>query len=236
MSMNCVLYQLCKSSLEIDLSLNKETISTSNEIFQATSVNEMIIRLGNYLIESKLTSMNILYFPNVTKLHLRFRGLIWNSSINLSKIMNLSQLVEIQLDCDYHDSNNVDLLCENIILLEKSSKLLTLIIRSVFRQRDIYPYLKRILRRIPSQIKYLQIPIKHIEQIQVIVQRCHQLRILQFPKKSVLISSQMREWFDVNTMGSIFRRGIQFDTIWIGKIQQQDHLDQKRIKLNHDDS
>ena len=222
----------------MDLSLNKEIISTSNERFQATSVNEIIIRLGNYLSESILTSMNILYFPNVTKLHLCFCGLIWNSSINLSRLMNLSQLVEVQLDCDYHDSNNIDLLCENIILLEKSSKLSTLIIRSEFHQRDIYPYLKRILQRIPSQIKYLQIPIKHIEQIQVIVQRCNQLRILQFPNKSVVIPSEIREWLDINTIGSIFRRADQCNTIWIGKIrqQQQDHLHHKRIKLNHDDS
>ena len=48
----------------------------------------------------------------------------------------------------------------------------------------------------------------------------------------------MREWLDINTIGSIFRRADQCNTIWIGKIrqQQQDHLHHKRIKLNHDDS
>ena len=223
---------MCKSSLEIDLSLNREIISTSNEKIQATSVTEIIVRLGNDLIESRLTSMNILYFPNVTKLHLDFNGKISINSLNLSRVINLSQLVEVQLDCHHLDSKYIDIFFDIFTLFKQSSELRKLIIRNISHQRDTYPYLKRILGRLPSQIKCFQIPINDVEIIPMIAENCRQLRVLQLPKKSVLFSRKIREWFERNTIGSIISQSDEYDTIWVGKFRQTIQSNPKRIKLN----
>ena len=206
----------CKSSLEMDFDWIKEIISTGGQAFQRTNIEQITLRLRTFVTESILTSMNFLDFPNVTKLHLRFCGRIWNSSMNLSRMINLSQLVEIELSFDHLDPNNVDLLCENLILLKESSKLSTLIIRSISDERDIYPYLKRIFGSIPRHIKYFQIPIRDVEHIPMIIEHCRQLRVLQFLKKSVSFSEKIREWFERNTMGPIISQSDEYDTIWIG--------------------
>ena len=57
---------LCKSTLEVNLRCNREMISTSDETFQTTNIEEMMLLLGNDFTESKLTSMKIPSFPNVT--------------------------------------------------------------------------------------------------------------------------------------------------------------------------
>ena len=223
---------MCESSFDVDFEGKEEIISTSNERFETTNIDQIILRLKTSLTESILASMNVPYFPNVTKLNLYFNGKMSINSANLSKMINLFQLVEVQLDCDYLDPNNVDVLYDIFTLFEQSSKLSMLIIRSLFHQDYIYPNLKRIFERIPSQIKYLQIPIKDVKQIPMIVQHCHQLRILQFPKKRLSNSKQIREWFDVNTIGSILSQSHEYDTIWIGKIQQTIQSNPKRIKFS----
>ena len=66
----------------------------------------------------------------------------------------------------------------------------------------------------------------------MIIEHCHQLRILQIPKKPLSISQQIQEWFDANTIGSIISQSDEHDTIWIGKIQQTNQPNPKRIKLS----
>ena len=173
----------CKSSFEIDFDSKKEMISTSNQTFQTTNINQIILRLGNYLTESMLTSMNVPFFPNVTKLHLHFDGQIVSNATNLlSERINLSQLMEVQLECFNLDRSNEDFFYKILTQLGQSSKLSMLIIRSRFCSKYIYSCFERIVQRIPSQIKYFQIPLKDVEQIEMIIEHCHQLRVLQIPK------------------------------------------------------
>ena len=69
-------------------------------------------------------------------------------------MISLFQLVDVQLDFHYLDRNDVDVLYDIFTVFEQSSKLSVLIIRSLIHRKNIYPYLKRIIRRIPSQRKY----------------------------------------------------------------------------------
>ena len=222
----------CKSSFEIDFDSKIEMISTGDQTFQTTNIDQITLRLGNYFTESMLTSMKIPYFPNVTKLHLYFDGQIVSNSTNLlSKIINLSQLTEIQLECFYLDRDNEDFFYDILTQLGQSSQLSMLIIRSRFCPKYIYSSFERIVQRLPSQIKYFQIPVKDVEHIGMIIEHCHQLRVLQIPKTCLSISKQIREWFNVNTIGSIFSQSDDYDTIWIGKIQQTIRSNVKRIKF-----
>ena len=166
------------------------------------------------------------------KLHLHFIDQIVNNATNiLSKIINLSQLIEVQLDCCNFDRDNEDFLDEILTQLGQLSQLSMLIIRSRFCQEYIYSCFERIVQRIPSQIKYFQIPINDVEHIRMIIEHCHQLRILQFPKKSILFSNEIREWFNANTIGSNLSQSDDYDTIWIGNISQTIQSNVKRIKL-----
>ena len=49
-------------------------ISTGDQTFQTTNIDQMTLRLSMFLTESILTSVNIPHFPNVIKLHLYFHG------------------------------------------------------------------------------------------------------------------------------------------------------------------
>ena len=222
----------CKSSFEIDFDSKKEMISTGDQTFQTTNIDQIILRLGNYFTESMLTSANSPFFPNVTKLHLHFDGQIMSNATNLlSKIINLSQLIEVQLECFNLDRNNEDFFYEILTQLGQSSQLSMLIIRSRFCQKYIYSSFERIVQRIPSQIKYFQIPVKDVEHIGMIIEHCHQLRVLQIPKTCLSISKQIQEWFDVNTIGSVLSQSDDYDTIWIGNIPQTIQSNVKRVKL-----
>ena len=225
---------MCKSSFEIDFDWKKEMISTSDQRFETTNIDQITLRLGFFSIESILTSMNIPYFPNVTKLHLHFyfNGEISINSTNfLSKIINLSELIEVHLECDYLSLGDENLVCDILTQLGQSSKLSTLIIQSEFSPDSIYPYLKEICQTIPPKIKYLKIPIKTTKEIQFIVERCNQLIVLQFPWKHLIFSKEIVQWIENNLIGSIDPKSNQYDAIWIGKIKQTIQSNTKRIKF-----
>ena len=212
------------------------SLSTSNEIFQNPKLTQMILKFPMSLSQSTLMSMNIFDCPNLTKLHLHFDRKL---SINLKKIssrmINLSQLIEVKLESFYFHRDNQQVLSDMVKILEQSSKLLTLIIHSRYCHYEIYPYLNEIISNLPPQINHLQIPIKEEKQIEMIFERCAHLKVIQFPTKRRKISRGTEQWFHENTIGSIVRRENQCDTIWIGKIKQQNYFNPKRIKFNEED-
>jgi hypothetical protein len=85
---------------------------------------------------------------------------------------------------------------------------------------------------IPRQIKYLQIPINQLKQIEIIFERCHYLLIVKFETKGTKLPVEIAEWFEENTIGSIFRRQNGFSHIWIGTKINQINKNSKRIKIN----
>ena len=204
-SSNYELYSIprCISSLEMDFDWKKEIISTGDQTFQTTNIEQITLRLRTFLTESILTSMNILYFPNVTKLHLDFHGnLLTNLTNLLSKMLNLSRLIEVQLKCNYRIPESDNFLCDLLTLFEQSPKLSRLAIQSML-PTNIWPNMKRIFERIPPQIRYLKIPIRSIEEMKMILERCNQLIVLQSSRKSLAFSTETLEWIEENTLGSI---------------------------------
>ena len=213
------------------------SLSTSNEIFDKLQITEMVLRFPMSLSQSTLMSMNSFHCPNLRKLHFHLER---KPSINLkkifSKMINLSQLIELKLESDSFNRDNQKVLCDMVELLKESSKLSILIIYSRHCHYEIYSYLNGIFPNLPSQINYLYIPIKEVKNIEMILERCAHLKVIQFPRKRTRISKDIEQWFEDNTSGSIFRRQKQCDTIWIGRIKQENHLNHKRIKVNHNDS
>ena len=228
---------LCKSSHEYDFQMEKISLSTSDEISSRKEFDQMVTTWKMSLTESMFTSINIHpYLTNVTKLHLgMFRRFRINLVESFPRLVNLSQLVEVHLESFCFDKDNANLLCDMLTLLQQSSKLIILIIHSHIRLYDMYSSLESIFAALPRQIHHLKIPIKQAKQIEIILERCQRLTVVQFPTKPTRISTDITQWFEENTNDSIIRRTDQSYTVWIGEINQQSSFNNKRIKLNQED-
>jgi len=152
----------------------------------------------------------------------------------LPSIIDLSHLVEIKLESYCFNKNNKKLLYDMIAILEQSFNLSSLIIHSRFSQFELYPFLNSICSIIPRQIKHLQIPINQTDQIEIILERCPYLVVLQFEITRSKISAEVVEWFKQNTIDSTFWRHSGCDIIWIGKKRDEISINHKRIKLTDD--
>jgi hypothetical protein len=74
-------------------------------------------------------------------------------------------------------------------------------------------------------------PINQLEQVQIIFQRCPYLSIVKFATKGNDLSAKIDEWFEENTIDSMFGRHSGCDYVWIGKKLNQINENPKRIKL-----
>lgn len=192
----------------------------------------MINKLEVFLTESMFTSMNICHFTNVTKLHLHVDEIV--SIGSLSKLINLCQLIHVELESCHFNRDNQRHLCEILTLLQQSSKLAILTINSLYSQSKIYPYLQSIMSILPHEINHLKIPIEKAKQLEMILELCQRLNVLQISTDPRKFPTEFTEWFEEKTDGSISRRTFQCETIWIGKMKQMNSFNQKRIKLNEE--
>jgi hypothetical protein len=68
-------------------------------------------------------------------------------------------LKHFPIESYYFGKDNKDVLFHMIRLLQRSSKLSSLIIHSRFCKFELYPFLNDLCSILPREIKYLQIPI-----------------------------------------------------------------------------
>ena len=115
--------------------------------------------------------------------------------------------------------------------MDQSSKLSSLIIHNHYSQYRFYPFLDTVLQFLPSQINYLEIPFKHVEQIEMIFERCCHLAILHLENNKWKLSKKIQEWFEENTINSIFQRHSTCNRIWIGGKAEEEIFNHKRLKL-----
>jgi hypothetical protein len=222
---------ICKTIFHDQLDFEICFLSTSNHLLTIENINEIDLKLEEQINNNILKTINT-PFPNVRKLRLDFCPNILKDSINyLRSIFNISRLIEVNFESHCFDYENKDLLFDVIKFIEPSSELTSLTIHSRYWKSSIYKFLNDFCLILPRQIKYLQIPINQLEQIQIIFERCHYLSIGKFETKGTKLSAEIAEWFEENTIGSIFRRQNGFNHIWIGKKINQINENPKRIKL-----
>jgi hypothetical protein len=222
---------ICKTIFHDRLDSEICLLSTSNHLIAIEDINEIDLKFENPNDNNILKSI-ITPFPNVTKLRLDFYSNISIDSINyLRSIFNVSQLIEVQLEKYCFDGDNKDLLFDAIKLIEESPKLTSLGIHSRYLKSALYSFLNDLCSILPRQIKYLEIPIHKLEQVEIIFQRCPYLSIVKFETKGNDLSAKIAEWFEENTIDSMFRRYNECDYVWIGKKLNQINENPKRIKL-----
>jgi hypothetical protein len=222
---------ICQSIVHDELDSEICCLSTSNHLIILENINEIDLRLENPMNNNMLKLINT-PFPNVTKLHIDFCPIISTDSINhLRSIFHITQLIEVNFESRCFCKNNKDLLFAVIKLIEQSSKLSSLTIHSRYWKSALYPFLNDLCSILPRQIKYLQIPIQKLEQVEIIFERCHYLTVVKFATKRTKLSREITEWFEQNTIDSMFRRQNGFSHIWIGEKMKQINENPKRIKL-----
>jgi hypothetical protein len=104
-----------------------------------------------------------------------------------------------------------------IKIIEQSYNLSSLIIQNHCGNYELHPFLNSICSIIPHQIKHLRIPVNRLDQIQIILERCQHLSVVQFQITRSKLSEEVIEWFVGNTIDSTFWRHDGCDIIWIGK-------------------
>ncbi len=155
---------------------------------------------------------------------------------SLSPIINISELMQVELEISYFGKENKNVLFHIIRLLEQSSKLSSLIIHSLYSKYELYPFLNDLCEILPRQIKYLQIPINELEQIELILERCSYLSVIKFEIPRRKFSREVIQWFEKNTIDSMFTRQNGCDRIWIGKRINRINENPKRIKVMKNES
>lgn len=174
-------------------------------------------------------------FQNVTKLHLEVSRNDCRKSLEfLTSSVDLSKLVEVNLESFCFDKTNRSLLFDIISHLEKLCSLSSLIVHSRYGKYELYPYLKQIFSILPRTIEHLRIPLNQLDQIEIIWERCQNLSVIEFEITRLKFSQEVINWFNQNTINSKFRRQNGHDIVWIGKRINCIKNNCKRMKLSDD--
>jgi hypothetical protein len=222
---------ICETIFEYRLDSEKCFLSTSNDLSITKNINEIILPLIVSFNNDTFKRIN-LSFPNVTKLSIDLsRKMTINLIHYLPSIINISQLIEIKLESFYFGKDNKDHLFDLINLIEGSTKLSCLTIHSRYAKYELYPFLNDLCSILPRQINQLQIAINQLEQIEIILARCQYLSVVKFEITGAKFSAEVVQWFQQNTIDSMFGRHSGCDCIWIGKKINQINQNPKRIKL-----
>ena len=203
--------------------INDDTLIVRNlsesMIHLKTCTNEYIFQLMTNL------------FRKIKKLRLNFDGECpVNYLDNLQKIVNISELIELELISYSSHRENERSFCN---LLKESSNLSSLIVNIPYYSVGIHSYFDRMIEILPRRINNLKIPLNNEKQIEMIFKRCPCLSIIQFYLHDTKLDQSMiiEQWFERKTMGSIIRRDFRLNTIWIGKKKDEDYVNSKRMKL-----
>ncbi|CAF1382834.1 unnamed protein product [Rotaria sp. Silwood1] len=231
---------ICKSIVQYDV--NSKIINLSNSTTFLTydpltikNINEIVLSLGSSTYENtreKSSRINVM-FSNVTKIHVKLDNKPPLDSLEvLTKVIDVSKLVEVKLQIRYFKQDIQNLLFEIISFLEQAYSLSSLIFYGNYYKGELYPYVKHICSIIPRQIKHLQIPINQLDQIEAILERCQNLSVIQFEITRLKFSQEVVDWFNQHTIDSTIQKHARCNIIWIGKKINHITDNHKRIKLD----
>jgi hypothetical protein len=173
----------------------------------------------------------------VTEIDLQLRDdWVLTSLQPLSVLIDISRIVSMKISSDnfyqYHQNTWMDI----SILINRAHNLSSLIIQNSFNIYESSQTIQNTHSILPRHIKHLQIPINHLNQIQMILKRCKNLATINFDIADVKFCKEVIQWFADNTINTSCQEGYKRVTVWLGKknIQSTElNRDSKRIKLTN---
>jgi hypothetical protein len=170
----------------------------------------------------------------VTEINLQFSDNCPLFSLqSLSIFINITQIVQIELNGYYFGRCTQDTLHDIGIFFEQAHNLSSLIIRNNSNEGEIFRSFENMYPVIPCQLKHLHIPINTVDQIKMILEKCEKLSTIKLDIQSKF-SKEIIQWFKDNTINSTCKKCYTAINVWLGKkkIQATDvRIDNKRIKL-----
>jgi len=136
---------------------------------------------------------------------------------SLFVFIDISRIVHIQMSSNYLNEYNQNLFMDIKIFLEQAQNLFSLFIHSSFYRHKLDLTVENIHSILPHHVKYLQIPIDNLDQINMILQRCENLSIIEFDIEGVEFCKKVINWFDENTTDTTCRESNDIVTVWLGK-------------------
>ncbi|CAF3952343.1 unnamed protein product [Adineta steineri] len=232
---------ICKSTLKYELDSEKIFVYTSLDISPSLTehINELNLSLKMQIHDNTIPKQLLLrinpLFPKVTKLQIEFEYKPSLKSMEYFRsLIDVSQLVEVTLTKHYFNKSDEILLCEIVHFIERSPNLTSLTIHSSYCKYEMYPFLDNICSIIPRQIKYLQLAVNKLDQIEMILDRCQYLSVVKFETTRLKLSAEIIHWFTENTIDSTVTRQNGCNVVWIGKRKSPMIFNHKRIKLSDD--
>jgi len=125
------------------------------------------------------------------------------------------------------------------IFIEQAHNLLSLLIHSSFYRYKLDLTVENIYSILPPHVKHLQIPIDDLNQINMILERCKNLSLIEFDIEGNEFSEQVINWFADHTINTTCWKNYEMITVWLGKkmIHSTEICgDYKRIKLTDNTS
>ncbi len=173
-------------------------------------------------------------FSQVTEINLEFLD-EWPffSLQSLFISINITQIVQIELQIKYFGGYNQDTLRDIGMFLEQAHNLSSLIIQTSLNTHKVLETFEEMYSIIPCQLKHLKMPIYSVDQIKKILDKCEKLSTIRLDIKAKF-SEEILQWFNDNTINSTCKKGYRIINVWLGKkkIQPTDiRIDNKRIKL-----
>ncbi|CAF0987716.1 unnamed protein product [Adineta ricciae] len=180
-------------------------------------------------------------YPNATKLyfdidteHSKYSCKYLPLLVNLTKLVHLELSSFELVDWDKHLNRWKNQIGTRIL---QNIHLRSLLIHHKFNSLSrSLKVVETIHKLLPAHISYLQVPINDLNQIEIILERCHQLRCVLFEIKycAEIKPKQVVQWFMENTKGSVSEI-ITNDKIliWIGrrKITNDEDISHKHKQM-----
>ncbi len=153
---------------------------------------------------------------------------------SISVFINISQIVQMNIDIHYSIACNRNRLMNIGILVKQAHNLLSFTIESGHDKQNIRRIVENMHSIIPCHVKHLRIPVNDPEQIKRILERCQHLSTIQLDLRDWKYCEYITRWITKNTINSTCSAGFRSVSVWLGKRKTETKCDHKRIKLSED--
>jgi hypothetical protein len=187
----------------------------------------------NYYLQSSTATRPL--FRKASKLHIdQPKDWPLASLDSLSSIVDLSQLVEIKLRSNFFGNYKMKILSDMAAFIHRTNNISLLIIdTSSYRFRSSL-IVENICLMVPSHVKYLNVSVRHFQDMKIILERCQHLSCVQFSIQCSRFSPKIVQWLANNTIYSTYREDARKLTVWLGRFKIESNelnVNHKRIKL-----
>ncbi|CAF3990703.1 unnamed protein product [Adineta steineri] len=157
-------------------------------------------------------------FSNVIEININSQR-VWPllSLQSLSIFIDISRIVQIKIYSMYFDEYDQNIWINIGNFMKQADNLSSFIIENNSHIYYSNPTMENIYSILPRHVRYLEIPIDHLNKIPMIFERCENLSTIRFHCDNTYFSRKVINWFDNNTTNTTCHLDDKIVCIWLGK-------------------